>query len=226
MRLEQSSRGIRLVDNRAAKVRERAAGRQVLTRWEQVVKRSFDIVFSLIVLIITLPLVGLIAIAIKLDSDGPVIFRQTRVGQFERRFTIYKFRSMVVNADEIVPHSEARKYVKRPDDPRVTRVGRFLRRTSLDELPQFFNVLRGDMSIVGPRPEVLWIAEHYEAWQRKRTSVPQGITGWWQVTGRAANPLQENIAADLYYIQHYSLWFDLRILLITPLCVITGKGAV
>lgn len=197
----------------------------VLTRSERTMKRAFDIVFSLLILMLTFPLFIVIAIAVKVDSRGSIIFRQTRVGQHERRFTMYKFRSMVENADEIVAPSHAGEYLKRPDDPRVTRIGRILRRTSLDELPQFFNVLIGDMSVVGPRPEVLWIAEQYEPWQQLRTTVPQGITGWWQVTGRAANPLQNNVKFDLYYIRHYSFWFDLRIVAMTPLCVLTGYGA-
>jgi len=117
-----------------------------------------------------------IAIAIRLDSPGPAIFRQKRIGQHGRHFTIYKFRTMHINAEERVQHEPSGQFLKRPDDPRVTRVGRFLRRTSLDELPQFINVLRGEMSIVGPRPEVLSLAEHYEWWQRKRFEVPQGIT--------------------------------------------------
>src|SRR5579871_4799566 len=185
MGLEQSRQGFRTVGSPAVPVHQQSLHYPVLTRGQQIAKRSFDIVFALCVLIITLPLTAVIALAIKLDSEGPVIFRQTRIGLFERRFTMYKFRSMVVNADEIVPHSQSGLYIKRPDDPRVTRVGRFLRRTSLDELPQFLNVLLGDMSVVGPRPEVLWIAERYEQWQHERTNVPQGITGWWQVTGRA-----------------------------------------
>lgn len=199
--------------------------RQPLNLTQRVIKRAFDIVFSLGVLLMTLPLFVLIGIAIKLDSAGPILFRQVRYGQFGHRFTIYKFRSMVLDADELVPHDQAGFYVKRPDDPRVTRVGRFLRRTSLDELPQFINVLLGDMSVVGPRPEVLWIAAQYAPWQWERVVVPQGITGWWQITGRATTPLQNNIMADLYYVRHYSLWLDLKILLLTIPCVLSGKGA-
>ena len=197
----------------------------VFTPVQYGVKRGFDIAFSLLVLVLTAPLFALIALAVAIDSPGPVVFRQSRIGQYGRKFMIYKFRSMYEHANEIMPHELADKYIKRPDDPRVTRVGRFLRHTSLDELPQFFNVLRGDMSIVGPRPEVLWIANKYEAWQRKRFEVPQGITGWWQVNGRASKPMHNNVEYDLYYIRHYSLWLDFRIIFSTIIAVVTGRGA-
>jgi lipopolysaccharide/colanic/teichoic acid biosynthesis glycosyltransferase len=114
---------------------------------------------------------------------------------------------------------------KSPNDPRVTRVGAFLRRTSLDELPQFYNVLRGEMSVVGPRPEIATLAEQYEWWQRKRFEVPQGITGWWQINGRSDRPLRQHIEDDLYYVSNYSLWLDLQILLRTVIVVLTGRGA-
>jgi exopolysaccharide biosynthesis polyprenyl glycosylphosphotransferase len=196
-----------------------------MTNTQQLVKRLFDVTFALLVVVVMSPVMLLIALLIKLDSPGPVLFRQSRIGQYGRIFTIYKFRSMFTDADEIVPHERAGFYVKRPDDPRVTHVGRWLRRTSLDELPQFLNVLRGDMSVVGPRPEVLWIAESYEPWQKERLLVPQGITGWWQVTGRALNPLHENTHYDIFYVQNFSLRFDLYILLCTLRTVLTGKGA-
>jgi lipopolysaccharide/colanic/teichoic acid biosynthesis glycosyltransferase len=139
-------------------------------------------------------------------------------------FTIYKFRTMVVGA-ETMTDEEMRAAAKRPGDPRITRVGAFLRRTSLDELPQFFNVLRGEMSVVGPRPELLSLAAHYQWWQRKRFEAPQGITGWWQVNGRADRPMQEHIEDDLYYVRHYSFWLDLQILFRTVAAVLTGRGA-
>jgi exopolysaccharide biosynthesis polyprenyl glycosylphosphotransferase len=203
----------------------------VLSPTERIAKRLFDLAFSSVVLLLTAPLMLAIAIAIRLDSPGPAIFRQPRIGQHGRRFIIYKFRTMYVHASRITeparPQVEAYEtaYDKRRNDPRVTRVGRFLRRSSLDELPQFFNVLKGEMSVVGPRPEVTWLADRYEWWQRKRFEVPQGITGWWQVNGRSDKPLQFHIEDDLYYVRNYSFWLDMQIVLRTLLAVISGRGA-
>jgi exopolysaccharide biosynthesis polyprenyl glycosylphosphotransferase len=193
-----------------------------LSPLERLVKRAFDIGFSLIVLVFTLPFYPLIALAIKLDSPGPAIFRQQRVGQYGKPFTIYKFRTMIENAQEI-PNGFA--YHKSPDDPRVTRVGRWLRRLSLDELPQFINVLRGDMSVVGPRPELVSIVDSFSAWHRKRLEVPQGITGWWQINGRADFPLFYHVEDDLYYIENYSIWLDVLIIVRTLVAVIQRRGA-
>lgn len=197
----------------------------VLTPVQRILKRLFDFSFAGLILLLAWPLMIAIAIAIRLDSPGPAIFRQKRIGQHGRHFTIYKFRTMHINAEERVQHEPSGQFLKRPDDPRVTRVGRFLRRTSLDELPQFINVLRGEMSIVGPRPEVLSLAEHYEWWQRKRFEVPQGITGWWQITGRSDKPMHMNTEDDLFYISNYSIWLDVKIVARTVISVITGKGA-
>jgi exopolysaccharide biosynthesis polyprenyl glycosylphosphotransferase len=198
---------------------------RVLTPTQRALKRLFDVVFSGAVLVVASPLLLGIAVAIRRDSPGPAIYRQVRVGQHGRHFIIYKFRSMYQDADERVAGMTPEERAKHPDDPRVTRVGRFLRRTSLDELPQFLNVLKGDMSVVGPRPEVLSLAERYEWWQRKRFEVPQGITGWWQVTGRSDKPMQFNIEDDLYYVRHFSLWLDFQIILRTVLAVFSGRGA-
>jgi len=137
---------------------------------------------------------------------------------------------MVVGADkmaaDLVRHTEGGQVTyKRRDDPRITRVGKFLRRTSLDELPQLFNVLKGEMSLIGPRPELPWLVDLYEPWQRKRFAVPQGITGWWQVNGRSDKEMHLHTEDDLYYIQHYSLWLDVQIMLKTVLVVLRGKGA-
>jgi len=145
-------------------------------------------------------------------------------------FTMYKFRTMVKNAESLhhlVERLDEQGHIlhKHPDDPRVTRVGRFLRRWSLDELPQLFNVLRGTMSLVGPRPELPYLVERYEAWQRKRFAVPQGITGWWQIHGRSDKPMHLHTEDDLYYIQHYSIWLDIQILIKTFWSVLRGKGA-
>lgn len=197
----------------------------VLTPAQRILKRLFDIALASLVLLLTWPLMLIIAIAIRLDSPGPAIFRQKRIGLHGRHFTIYKFRTMHIDSDKIVQHEPTGQFIKRPDDPRVTRVGRFLRRTSLDELPQFINVLRGEMSVVGPRPEVLSLAERYEWWQRKRFEVPQGITGWWQITGRSDKPMHLNTEDDLFYISNYSIWLDVKIVFRTVISVITGRGA-
>lgn len=198
----------------------------VMTPTQRVIKRISDIILSSIILLVTSPLLVVIAIIIKMDSPGPAVYRQLRIGQHGRRFVIYKFRTMNVNADQIIDPQQVRAmWEKKKGDPRVTRVGYYLRRTSLDELPQFFNVLKGDMSIVGPRPEVTWLADSYEWWQRKRFEVPQGITGWWQVTGRSDKPMRLNIDDDLYYVRNFSLWLDLQIILRTIIVVFTGKGA-
>ena len=197
---------------------------------QRLIKRLFDITIAGVILLFLLPLILLLALIIKLDSKGPVIFRQQRVGENGRLFGMFKFRSMIVGAEKLqdkVKTTDARGNVifKTADDPRVTRIGRLLRRTSLDELPQLFNVLKGDMSLVGPRPELPMLVGQYEPWQHKRFAVPQGMTGWWQVNGRADKPLHLHTEDDIYYIQNYSLWMDIYILLKTPWVVVRGKGA-
>ena len=172
----------------------------------------------------------LIAVLIKLDSPGPVFFKQERVGENGEIFVMYKFRTMSEDAEqrqaEVLSENEAGKIIhKMQDDPRLTHVGRVLRRYSLDELPQLVNVLKGEMSLVGPRPEMPWLVDRYDSWQRKRFAVPQGITGWWQINGRSDKPMHLNTEDDLYYVYNYSLWLDMQILLRTPLAVIRGKGA-
>jgi lipopolysaccharide/colanic/teichoic acid biosynthesis glycosyltransferase len=164
----------------------------------------------------------LIAVAIKLDSPGPALYRAMRVGENGRLFHMHKFRTMLKDADKVPLELENHKL---KEDPRITRVGRVLRRMSLDELPQLFNVLRGEMSLVGPRPEQPWIVERYQPWQRKRLSVMPGMTGWWQVNGRSDRPLFLNTEYDLYYIQNYSPVLDLVILWKTIWVVLRGKGA-
>jgi exopolysaccharide biosynthesis polyprenyl glycosylphosphotransferase len=197
---------------------------------QRLVKRVFDLVIGGIAAMIILPLLGAVALAIKIDNPGRVIFRQKRVGENGRLFNMYKFRSMVVGAekmqDEVTEVNEEGEIVyKKADDPRITRVGRIIRRTSLDELPQLFNVLKGDMSLVGPRPELPFMIDYYEPWQLTRFAVPQGMTGWWQINGRADKPLHLHTDDDIYYIKNYSLWMDIYILLKTPWVVLRGKGA-
>ncbi len=196
----------------------------------RMIKRAFDMIVSLILVILAAPFMLAAAIAIRLDSPGPLLFRQTRVGENGKPFEMLKFRTMIANADtmmlEKMKETGEDEYVhKRADDPRVTKVGRFLRRFSLDELPQLFNVLKGDMSLVGPRPELPWLVDRYRPWQRKRFAVPQGITGWWQINGRSEKPMHLNTDEDLYYIYNYSLWLDIKILIKTPIAVLQGKGA-
>lgn len=197
---------------------------------QRLIKRLFDLGISIVLLVAALLPMGIVTLLIKLDSDGPVLFRQQRVGENGRLFSMYKFRSMIAGADQMVDDvteitADGRVLFKKADDPRVTRVGRFLRHTSLDELPQLFNVLKGDMSLVGPRPELPWLVGQYEPWQHKRLAVPQGMTGWWQINGRADKPLHLHTEEDLYYVQNYSLWMDIYILLKTPWVVARGKGA-
>lgn len=199
-----------------------------MTRSQRVLKRAFDLLLTPIFLLFALPIMPIIAVAIKRDSAGPVIFKQQRVGESGRLFTMYKFRSMRLDAEEhqvLQYDADGNLIHKIADDPRVTRLGRFLRRTSLDELPQLFNVLKGDMSLVGPRPELPWLVERYAHWQRKRFAVPQGLTGWWQINERSSRPMHVHTEDDLYYIQNYSLWLDLQILWKTVPAVLKRRGA-
>jgi exopolysaccharide biosynthesis polyprenyl glycosylphosphotransferase len=192
---------------------------------QRLVKRGTDLLISLTIIIVGFPVFAAIALAIKLDSRGPIIFRQQRIGIHGRPFSMYKFRSMYDNLKQAQFDETKLDIMKRPDDPRVTRVGRFLRRSSLDELPQLFNVLKGEMSLVGPRPEMPARVQEYVWWQFKRFEVPQGMTGWWQVNGRANRPMHMNTEDDLYYIENYSLWMDFVILWRTIRVVFTGEGA-
>lgn len=201
-----------------------------LNEYQLMVKRAFDIAVSLIALPFALPVMGVAALAVHLDSPGPVFYRTRRVGQNGREFYMLKFRTMVDGAEKMLDQvactdKNGNKIYKIPNDPRVTRIGRFLRRTSLDELPQLLNVLKGDMSLVGPRPEIPELVEHYDLWQRKRFAVPQGMTGWWQINGRSDKPMHLHTEEDLYYIQNYSIWLDLKILFRTVWVVFRHKGA-
>ncbi len=196
----------------------------------RIIKRIFDLLIASVTLLIVWPIMLIAAVCIKLDSPGPIILRQQRVGENGRLFSVYKFRSMVQDADkrlaEVMREDENGQIVhKRADDPRITRVGRLIRRTSIDELPQVFNVLKGEMSMVGPRPELPMIVARYESWQHKRFAVPPGITGWWQVSGRSDKPMHLHTEDDLYYISHYSPLLDLQILWRTIGVVLKGKGA-
>ena len=201
-----------------------------LTEYQRIGKRAFDLVVSLLAFPLLMPIMVAIGVLIRLDSHGPVIYRAKRVGENGKLFMMYKFRTMIANADQllekVVRFDElGRTIYKRPDDPRITHVGRFLRKTSLDELPQIWNVLKGEMSLVGPRPELPTLVEKYAPWQRKRFTVPQGITGWWQVHERSDKPMHLHTEEDLYYVQNYSIWLDFQILFMTLVSVLRGKGA-
>jgi exopolysaccharide biosynthesis polyprenyl glycosylphosphotransferase len=211
-----------------------------------VVKRSVDVMSSLAAMMVLLPFFLVIALLIKLTSKGPVFFRQKRIGRYGEEFTFLKFRSMFVNNDSQAHKDYVQKFIsgtaklqpsngnghsqngvfKITNDPRVTPVGRFLRRTSLDEIPQFLNVLRGDMSLVGPRPPLPYEFECYSPWHRKRVfEVKPGITGLWQVNGRSRTSFDDMVRLDLKYAQTWSLWLDLKILARTPKAVFSGDGA-
>jgi lipopolysaccharide/colanic/teichoic acid biosynthesis glycosyltransferase len=196
-------------------------------------KRSMDLVIATLGLVLLYPLLLLAAIAIKLDSAGPVFFRQPRVGRSGAEFSIVKFRTMVRDADlqkETVAHLNKHangdpRMFKVPNDPRVTRVGRILRRTSLDELPQLWNVLRGEMSLVGPRPLIPSEAEHVTDWGERRLDLKPGITGFWQVLGRSDIPFEEMVRLDYLYVTNWSLWHDLRLMCGTVPAMFDGARA-
>jgi exopolysaccharide biosynthesis polyprenyl glycosylphosphotransferase len=201
-----------------------------ISEYQRMVKRGFDLICTLSAMPILLPVIAMIAAAIKLDSPGPVFYRQKRVGENGCIFEMIKFRTMVANADALrqqveTVNQDGQLIHKQRNDPRVTRVGKILRRTSMDELPQLFNVLKGEMTLVGPRPEMPYLVEKYDLWQRKRFAVPQGMTGWWQIHGRSDRPMHLNTEDDLFYVQNYTLWLDLKILVKTFWVVVKGKGA-
>lgn len=212
-------------------------------RLGRALKRSMDILGSLLLLVLFSPVFAVIAAAIKLTSRGPILFRQQRIGEHGTAFTFLKFRSMYVNNDASLHKEYVRKLIagqadkhptngngegifKLTNDPRITPVGNFLRRTSLDELPQFINVLRGDMSLVGPRPPVPYEVEAYATWHRRRLlEAKPGITGLWQVQGRSRVGFDDMVRLDLQYARNCSPWLDLKILVQTPKAVIAGNGA-
>ena len=182
-------------------------------------KRIFDLFVSLIGLLVLSPLFLLIAIAIKIDSRGPVIFKQVRGGYQGRHFKIYKFRTMCVNAE-----NKGMGYKTKNNDPRITKVGSFLRKTSIDELPQLINVLKGDMSIVGPRPALPVHTDNYDDHQRQRLKVKPGITGYAQIKGRNELSWDEKIEFDIFYVKNFSLWLDLKIIIKTLFVIFKFNG--
>jgi lipopolysaccharide/colanic/teichoic acid biosynthesis glycosyltransferase len=195
-------------------------------------KRYLDLLLAAVAVVVLSPVLLLIAIIIRADSRGPALFRQTRIGMGGRRFVMWKFRTMISDAPDTLHRDFVRplvdgaarreaddagstRFYKLADDPRVTRVGRWLRKTSLDELPQLYNVLRGDMSLVGPRPPVIYEYEAYDTWQLERLEMPQGMTGLWQVSGRNAVSFRRMHELDVEYVRRWSPWLDLKILALT-----------
>jgi exopolysaccharide biosynthesis polyprenyl glycosylphosphotransferase len=211
---------------------------------ELALKRGMDIVGAIVGLLIFMPVMLMTALAIKATSPGPIIFRQARLGKQGVPFTFYKFRSMHMNMDDQIHREYIRDFIqgdhakvnqgdeKEPffkikSDPRITKVGKFIRKTSIDELPQFFNVLKGEMSLVGPRPPLAYEAEKYQAWHLRRIlEMKPGITGLWQVEGRSKTDWDDTVRLDIQYIQNWSLLFDLKLMVRTVIAVIRGRGAV
>jgi lipopolysaccharide/colanic/teichoic acid biosynthesis glycosyltransferase len=195
-------------------------------------KRALDFAVSSIALFLGFPIFLIVAIMIKIEDGGPIFYRQERIGRRGQPFGLWKFRSMIVNAHQLREamevanqHGEENITFKNRRDPRITRTGRFLRRFSIDEAPQFLNVFKGDMSVVGPRPPIRSEVEDYKAFHLRRLMIKPGLTGLWQVTGRAEIDFEGMVRLDLEYMRSESLWKDLKILLLTIPAVITGRGA-
>lgn len=207
--------------------------------WKRVLKRTVDLSAGMLVMVLGAPVFLFLATAVKLSSPGPVLFRQVRLGRDGKPFTFYKFRSMHHKNDDGLHRDFARDFIsgdmleesdestvfKMVRDPRITTIGRFLRRSSLDELPQFYNVLRGEMSLVGPRPPISYELEHYQDWHKDRLKVKPGLTGLWQVSGRSTVGFDEMVKLDLYYIGHWNLMLDLKIMARTVPAMVKGEGA-
>ncbi len=204
-------------------------------------KRLLDIMLTLLLLIPICIVIVIVAILIRLDSPGPIFYRQKRVGRHGGEFSIFKFRSMYVNSDDSLHRDAIVKYMngqemnggaaaaikfqyKLSDDPRVTRVGCFIRKTSIDEFPQFFNVLRGEMTLVGPRPPLTYEVEYYTPYQWLRLSGKPGLTGIWQIYGRSRVDFQNMVEMDIEYLQHQSFWEDLKLIVLTVPVMIQGRG--
>ena len=215
--------------------------REARRRFAFAIKRMMDIIGSAAALVLFAPVFGGIALAIKLTSAGPVLFRQERLGQYGKTFKVFKFRSMRTNCDSKIHEAYVKQFItglvegqtgdkktvfKLQADPRITKVGHFLRKTSLDELPQFWNVLMGQMSLVGPRPPVAYEYRTYNVWHRRRVlEIKPGITGLWQVEGRSRTRFDDMVRLDLKYARGWSIWLDLKILALTPGAVFNGNGA-
>jgi lipopolysaccharide/colanic/teichoic acid biosynthesis glycosyltransferase len=202
-------------------------------------KRLFDLIFTLLILLPLCLIIIMVGILIRFDSQGPVFFRQKRVGLHGTEFTMLKFRSMYVDQGDMLHRNAVKRYIngetlndkdhtdlsyKLEEDPRVTRIGRFIRKTSIDELPQFFNVLRGDMTLVGPRPPIPYEVELYQPGDWLRLAGKPGLTGYWQVYGRSQVTFQEMVEMDIAYLQSQSFWEDMKLILLTVPVMIRGHG--
>jgi len=238
MALDTAQKFQQLTESLASPAGVRLRGRM---RSELVVKRLIDVGAALMVAILGFPFFLAVALLIKLTSRGPVFYSQKRIGEHGRGFTLFKFRTMRQDSDDLIHREFTRSFIegrmpnstldekepsvyKLTNDPRVTSVGNFLRKTSLDELPQFINILKGEMTIVGPRPPLQYEIEHYEEWHKLRLEVKPGLTGLWQVSGRSSVPFNEMVKLDLYYIEHWSLLLDLKIMLRTIPVMLFGSG--
>lgn len=194
------------------------------------VKRIIDILLSILAIIVLSPIFLIVAIAIKLDSSGPVVYSQTRVGKNEKHFKMFKFRSMVINAEDMLKELKPMNEMDGPmfkikEDPRITKIGRFIRKTSIDELPQLINILRGEMSIVGPRPSLPSEVEEFEPWMMERFVVKPGLTCFWQVSGRNNIPFRKWMELDIKYVKERNLWLDMKLVLKTVKVVFNGDDA-
>jgi exopolysaccharide biosynthesis polyprenyl glycosylphosphotransferase len=212
--------GIPMVDLRAPAISD----------YDRIIKRIFDLLIGGLLTLLLFPLMIVIAFLILIFDGWPVLYSRERAGENGRLFQMHKYRTMVVHADRMASQVASKDehgntIHKTRHDPRVTRLGSFLRRFSLDELPQFFNVLSGKMSLVGPRPELPNLVDEYQHWQRQRMAVPPGMTGWWQVNGRSERMMHLHVEDDLYYVNHYSIWLDLWIILKTGWAILSGRGA-
>lgn len=191
-------------------------------KFQRMLKRSIDIVFAILLTVLLSPFMVVIAFLIKLEDHGPVLFKQERLGKEGKVFVLYKFRTMIVNAEKV-----GLGIFLEERDPRITRIGKWLRELSLDELPQLFNILRGDMSFVGPRPPLPFFPkryDEYEEWVKKRFTVRPGITGWAQVNGRNLIDWYDRFKLDVWYVDHWSLWLDTKIVFLTILKVLKREG--
>lgn len=208
-----------------------------LNGWGGHAKRLFDLVVASLALIVLSPLFAVLAFLVKRSSPGPILFVQERIGRNGEPFPFYKFRTMVHDSDDAIHRQFAAMFIngsgaassqdkvyKLTEDPRVTAIGRWLRKTSLDELPQLFNIVRGEMSLVGPRPPIAYELDHYQPWHHERLRITPGLTGLWQVSGRSNVPFEEMVRLDIHYINSWSLWSDLRILFKTVPVVLRGTG--